>query len=144
MSLRRIMISSFFPLEFTRLMDTCESERINREFISQKRAEIMAFHKTKVSTLRGENTKVAVAEWDEVDPTSSMIQASPAHFVKRFHVASVNMQIGSETRGGSWKIRVTCRLELWVDSWEAYHSRASLIAFSRVSIGVKSLFRTIN
>lgn len=52
----------------------------------------MACLKVKVSTVKDEDTKVAVAEWDEVDPASSMIQANPAHLVTGFQAALVYMQ----------------------------------------------------
>lgn len=52
----------------------------------------MAVRSAKVSAIRGDATKGEIAERDMVVPASSMIQPSPARFVRGSQAASVNMQ----------------------------------------------------
>ena len=140
MSLRRTAICRCLPLDFTRLMRTCESERTERELIPQWRAEIMAFCVIKISAISGDVTKDEVAEWEEDDSASSMIQASPAHIIEGFQAASVYMRVRFGSRVGSWLMRSTVNRDLGRGSWEEAHSLASRVALSKVSVGVKSLF----
>jgi len=143
-SLRRTAISTCLPLEFTKLMRIWESEQMMRPLIPQRRAEVMASLNAKVSAVRGDATKVAIAEWEEDEPASSMIQASPAHFVDGFHAASVYMQVLDGTRLGSWLMRGLIWWWVGFRFWAEVHSRASRIAFRIVSSGEKWRFWKIN
>ncbi|KAF3605755.1 hypothetical protein DY000_02051301 [Brassica cretica] len=102
MSLRGPAISRFLPFEFRSLMRVCESERIRRELIPLSIAEVMAFRIAKVSAMRGDFTKVAVAECEDDDPVSSMIQPSPAQPIEALHAAYVYMCGVAVPREGSW------------------------------------------
>ncbi|KAL0708494.1 hypothetical protein Bca4012_074920 [Brassica carinata] len=102
MSLRGPVISRFLPFEFRSLMRVCEPERIKRELIPLSIAEVMAFRIAKVSAMRGDFTKVAVAECEDDDHVSSMIQPSPAQPIEALHAAYVYMCGVAVPREGSW------------------------------------------
>lgn len=144
MSLRSPAISRFLPFEFRSLMRDWESERIRRELIPLSIAEVIAFRKAKVSAKRSDFTKVAVAEYDDDDPVSSMIHPSPAKPVEAFQAASVYMRVVEVLRGGSWLMLGGLWLGVSGGVWASVHSRASQVAFFRVSSGVNFLCWKVN
>lgn len=62
------------------------------ELIPQSRAKFMAVNTTKISALKGEETKVKIAACCDAETRSSMIQQKHAQPVEKFHAASVNTE----------------------------------------------------
>lgn len=71
-------------------MRTWKSENTEMELILQSRAKFMAVSTTKISALKGEETKVKIAACCDAETRSSMIQQKHAQPIEKFHTASVN------------------------------------------------------
>lgn len=108
------------------------------ELIPWERAKVIAARTAIVSAIRGEETKVKLTVWCDLETGSSTIQPNPASPVEEFHAASVKIAIWLACLGfGSIVIKGFS----WGESvWDIFHSLASERALCRVSIREKLRF----